>query len=176
MSEMGVTIAAIVLLLIVGLLAYAAAQPDAFRIARSAAIRAPAGTIFPLIDDFHAWTAWSPYEKLDPDMRKTYEGAPSGKGAIYAWEGKKAGAGRMEITEDATPNRVTIKLDFSKPFVAHNIAEFTLEPSGDATTVTWAMTGRRPFMMKVMGVFMNMDTMIGKDFEAGLASLKAATE
>jgi hypothetical protein len=173
---MGMTIVAVILVLILGLLAFAAMQPSAFRIARSAAIGAPADKIYPLIDGFHAWTAWSPYEKLDADMRKTYEGAPNGKGAIYAWEGKKAGSGRMEITDTVAPNRVTIKLDFSKPFVAHNIAEFTLEPAGDATTVTWAMTGRRPFMMKVMGIFMNMDKLVGKDFEAGLASLKAATE
>jgi hypothetical protein len=173
---MGMTIIAVILVLIVGLLAYAAAQPAAFRIARLAAIKAPADKIYPLIDDFHAWTGWSPYEKLDPEMRKIYEGAASGKGAIYRWEGKKAGAGRMEITDTAAPNRVTIKLDFSKPFVAHNIAEFILEPTSDATTVTWAMTGRRPFMMKVMGIFLNMDKLVGKDFEAGLASLKAATE
>lgn len=173
---MGMTIVAVILVLVVGLLAYAAAQPAAFRIARSAAIKAPADKIYPLIADFHAWTAWSPYEKLDPEMRKTYEGALSGKGAVYRWEGKKAGAGQMEITDAVTPSRVTIKLDFSKPFVAHNIAGFTLEPMGDTTTVTWAMTGRRPFMMKVMGIFMNMDKLVGKDFEAGLATLKAATE
>lgn len=173
---MGMTIVAVILVLVVGLLAYAAAQPAAFRIARSAAIKAPADKIYPLIADFHVWTAWSPYEKLDPEMRKTYEGALSGKGAVYRWEGKKAGAGQMEITDAVTPSRVTIKLDFSKPFVAHNIAEFTLEPMGDTTTVTWAMTGRRPFMMKVMGIFMNMDKLVGKDFEAGLATLKAATE
>ena len=173
---MGITIVTVILVLIVGLLAYAATRPGAFRVYRSAAIKAPADKIYPLIDDFHAWTAWSPYEKLDPDMRKTYEGAANGKGAIYSWEGKKAGAGRMEIADTAAPNRVTIKLDFSKPFVAHNIAEFTLEPAGEATTVTWAMSGQTPFMMKVMGLFMSMDKIVGKDFEAGLASLKASTE
>ncbi len=173
---MGMTIVAVILALVVGLLAYAAAQPAAFRIARAATIKAPADKIYPLIADFQAWTAWSPYEKLDPEMRKTYEGAPSGQGAVYRWEGKKAGTGRMEITDTAAPNRVTIKLDFSKPFVAHNIAEFTLEAVGETTTVAWAMTGHRPFMMKVMGIFMNMDKLVGKDFEAGLASLKAATE
>jgi hypothetical protein len=172
-----VTVIVVILALFAALLIYAVSRPNNFRIHRTASIAAPAGKIYLLIVDFHAWSAWSPYERLDPNMRKTYEGPTSGKGAIYKWDGdSKAGAGRMEITEASEPRQVTIRLDFSKPFVAHNIAEFTLEPAGAATTVTWAMSGRNPFMMKLMGVFISMDKMIGKDFEAGLANLKAATE
>jgi hypothetical protein len=171
-----VTVIVVILALIAALLVHAATRPDKFRVYRTASINAPAGKIYPLIADFHAWTAWSPYEKLDPNMRKTYEGPVSGKGAIYKWEGDKAGAGRMEITDTAEPNRVTIQLDFSKPFIAHNIAEFTLEPAGEATTVTWAMSGRHQFMMKVMGLFFSMDKLVGKDFESGLANLTTATE
>jgi hypothetical protein len=167
----------VVLALVAILLVSAATRPDNFRIYRATSIKAPAGKIYPLIADFHAWTAWSPYEKLDPNMRKTYEGPASGKGAIYKWDGDgKAGAGRMEVTDATEPGRVTIQLDFSRPFVAHNVAEFSLEPAGEATTVTWSMSGRNPFMMKLMGLFFSMDKMVGKDFEAGLASLKAASE
>lgn len=171
-----VAVIVVILALIAALLVYAATRTDNFRVYRTASIKAPAGKIYQLIADLHAWTAWSPYEKLDPNMRKTYEGPVSGKGAIYRWEGDKAGAGRMEIIDTAEPNRVTIQLDFSKPFVAHNIAEFTLEPTGTVTTVTWAMSGRHQFMMKLMGLFFSMDKLVGKDFESGLASLKTATE
>ena len=169
-------IVAVILLALLALLLFAATRPGAFRVFRTASIKAPAGRIYPLIEDFHAWGAWSPYEKLDPEMRKTFEGSPRGKGAVYKWEGAKAGAGRMEITDTEAPERVTIRLDFSKPFVAHNIAEFTLEPAGDSTNVTWAMTGRTPFMMKVMGLFFSMDRLVGKDFESGLQSLKTQAE
>ena len=177
MLETIVTIIVVLLLVIAAVVAFAATRPSAFRIARSARIAAAPDKIYPLIDDFHRWTAWSPYENLDPDLKRTYGGAVSGVGATYAWEGNnKAGAGRMEIMESAVPSKVTIKLEFSKPFVAHNTAEFTLEPDGAATTVTWAMLGSRPLMMKVMGLFFNMDNMIGKDFETGLNSLRTAAE
>jgi hypothetical protein len=168
----------VVLLLVIGIVvAFAASKPNSFRIARSARIAAAPDKIYPLINDFHRWTAWSPYENLDPNLKRTYGGAASGVGSTYAWEGNsKAGAGRMEIMEAAVPSKVTIKLEFSKPFVAHNTAEFTLVPDGAATTVTWAMLGSRPLMMKVMGLFFNMDNMIGKDFETGLNSLRTATE
>lgn len=125
----------------------------------------------------YRWTAWSPYEGLDPDLKRIYGGAPSGIGATYAWEGNnKAGAGSMEIMEAAVPSKVTIRLEFTKPFVARNTAEFTLVPDGAATTVTWAMLGSRPLMMKVMGLFFSMDKMIGKDFETGLAALRTVAE
>jgi hypothetical protein len=154
---------------------YAATRPDAFRIQRSATIQAPPEAILPHINDFRRWEAWSPYEKLDPAMTKSYSGAASGPGAVYTWEGRKAGAGRMEIRE-TSPRRVVIQLDFSKPFEAHNTAEFTLEPEGAATRVTWAMHGRSPFMSRVMGIVINLDNLVGKDFVAGLASLKTVAE
>ena len=160
-----------------GILIYAATRPDSFRVQRSASIKAPPDKIFPLINDLHAWSAWSPYEKKDPAKKRTFSGAPNGKGAVYEWDGdKNVGKGRMEITEATPPARILIKLDFLKPFEGHNTAEFTMEPKGDNTVVTWAMYGPSAFMMKVMGIFMNMDNMIGNDFAAGLASLKAVAE
>ncbi len=168
---------AVLAVAVVAILAYATTKPDTFRVQRSATIKAPADKIFPFINDFHAWDAWSPYEKRDPDMKRTFGGAPSGKGATYAWDGNKnVGAGSMEILDAPAPSRVTIKLDFSRPFEGHNTAEFTLEPQGDMTKVTWAMNGPVPFIGKVMHVFIDMDNMIGKDFETGLASLKAIAE
>ena len=162
---------------VAGILIYAATRPDSFRVQRSASIKAPPDKIFPLINDLHAWSAWSPYEKKDPAMKRTFSGAPNGKGAVYEWDGdKNVGKGRMEITEATPPARILIKLDFLKPFEGHNTAEFTMEPKGDNTVVTWAMYGPSAFMMKVMGIFMNMDNMIGNDFAAGLASLKAVAE
>jgi hypothetical protein len=171
-------IAVVVLLVVVAcLLIYAATRPNAFRVQRSLAIKAPAEKIYAQIADFHAWASWSPYEKKDPDMKRTFTGAPSGKGAVYAWDGNKnVGAGRMEVLEAPAPSLVKIKLDFLKPFEGHNTAEFTMVPSGDTTNVTWAMYGPSPFMMKVMGTFMNMDKMIGDDFAVGLANLKSLVE
>ena len=163
--------------LIAAILAFAATRPGAFTVQRAASINAPAERIFALINDFHAWALWSPYEKLDPAMKKTFSGAASGVGAVYAWSSAgKAGAGRMEITDAPAPSKIAIKLDFSKPFEAHNIAEFKLNPRGAATDVTWAMRGASPFMFKLMGLFVDMDKMIGKDFEAGLAQMKAVAE
>jgi len=170
-------IVGIIVLLVAGLLGYAATKPDTFRVQRSASMKAPPEKIFPLINDFHNWVSWSPWEKLDLEMKKTHSGAASGRGAIYEWEGnKKVGQGRMEITEDSPPSKVAIKLDFIKPFQANNKAEFALDRQGDSTNVTWTMDGSQPFMFKVMGVFMNLDNMIGKDFEAGLASIKGLAE
>jgi hypothetical protein len=169
-------IAVVIVLLIVAILAFAATKPDSFTVKRSISIKAPPQKIAAMIDDFHNWGAWSPWEKLDPALKRTYSGAASGKGAVYDWTGNsKVGTGRMEIL-DTSAAKTTIKLDFLKPFEAHNVAEFTLEPSGDSTNVIWTMNGANPFMMKVMGVFMNMDKTIGKDFEAGLANLKRVTE
>jgi hypothetical protein len=165
----------VVLVIVAGMLIYAWTRPNSFRVQRSVAIKAPPARIAALIDDFHAWTRWSPWEKRDPNLKRTYGATAKGKGATYAWQGNKnVGSGSMEILE-ASPQKVLVKLDFLKPFEAHNTAEFTLVPAGDATNVTWAMYGS-PFVSKLMGVFMNFDTMIGKDFEAGLASLKAAAE
>jgi uncharacterized protein YndB with AHSA1/START domain len=171
------TILVVVVVVIAGVLAFAMTKPDTFSVQRSASIKAPPEKIFAVVNDFHRWTEWSPWEKLDPAMKRTLSGAPSGKGAVYAWEGNsKAGAGRMEILESAPSTKVAIQLDFIKPFEGHNITAFTLVPQGDTTTLNWTMTGPTPFISKLMQVFVNMDTMIGKDFEAGLANLKALTE
>jgi hypothetical protein len=174
---MFVTIAIVVVVLLLGLLAFAATRPNTFEVKRAQSIQAQADRIFPLIGDFHNWASWSPYEKLDPAITKTFSGAPSGKGAIYNWAGNsKAGEGRMEIVEAAAPSKIRIKLDFLKPFEGHNTAAFTLEANGPATNVTWAMYGPVPFMMKVMSIFFSMDKMLGKEFAAGLANLKAIAE
>lgn len=166
----------VVAVLIIGLLVVASTRPSDFRVERTARINTSAGRIFPHINDFHRWVSWSPYESLDPDMHKTMSGASSGTGAIYEWEGNsKAGKGRMEIL-DSSPNHIGIKLDFEKPFKAHNLAEFVLTPNGDATDVTWATHGPQPFASKVMGVFVNMDNLIGRDFERGLQNLKSVAE
>ncbi len=171
------TIAIVIVVLIARVLIFAATKPDTFRIQRAASTKAPPEKIFVLINDFRNWGAWSPWEKKDPAMKRTLGAAASGTGAVYAWEGNKdVGQGRMEIAESVPPSKVAIKLEFVKPFEAHNIVEFTLEPNGDATNVTWAMQGRTPYIAKIIHVFINMDSMVGKDFEAGLASLKAIAE
>jgi Polyketide cyclase / dehydrase and lipid transport len=169
-------IGVVVVVAVAGILIYAATKPDSFRVQRVVLINAPADKIFPLINDFKAWPAWSPYEKKDPAMKRTYGAVTAGKGATYAWEGdKNVGQGSMEILESG-PRKLLIKLDFLKPFEAHNMAEFLLEPKGDSTSVTWAIYGPSPFMSKVIGTFMNIDDMIGRDFEKGLTDLKAAAE
>ena len=171
------TIAVIIALAIAAVLVFAATRPDTFSVQRSATIKAPPERIFALINDFPSWQTWSPWEKLDPALKRTLRGAPTGKGSIYEWTGNaKVGAGRMEITDAAAPNKVEIKLDFIKPFEGHNQTVFTLQPQGESTEVKWAMAGPAPFVSKLMGIFFNMDTMIGKDFESGLANIKAAVE
>jgi len=172
-----VTIVAIVVVLIVVVLVIAATKPPTFRIERRTSIKSPPQKVFALIDDFHNWTQWSPWENLDPALKRSYSGSASGKGSVYEWLGnKKVGQGRMEIIESAAPSKIAIKLDFLKPFEAHNTAEFTMQPRGEETEVVWAMFGPNVFMSKVMGVFMSMDKMVGKDFEKGLANMKAAAE
>jgi hypothetical protein len=170
-------IAVVVLVVIAGILIYASTKPDSFRVQRMASIKAPPEKIFPLINDLKAWVSWSPYEKKDPAMKRSFGPVTAGKGATYAWEGdRNVGKGHMEIVGTSPPDKVLIKLDFIKPFEAHNTAEFTLEPKGDATLVTWAIYGPSAYITKVMSVFFSMDSMIGRDFEAGLADLKAAAE
>ena len=169
-------IAVIVVVVIAGILIYAATKPDSFRVQRVVLINAPSDKVFPLINDIKAWTVWSPYEKKDPAMKRTYGAVTAGKGATYAWEGnKEVGQGSMEIVESG-PKKILLKLDFLKPFEAHNMGEFVLEPKGDSTSVTWAIYGPSPYMSKVIGTFMNIDDLIGRDFEKGLADLKAAAE
>ena len=170
-------IALIAVALIAALMIFAATRPDTFRVERSVSIKAPPEKIYALMNDFHKFRAWSPWEQLDPQMQRSYSGAASGKGAVYAWQGnKEVGAGRMEIMDAVAPSKVLIKLDFMQPFEAHNTTEYALRPQGDSTTVSWAMYGPSPFIAKVMGIFASMDSMVGKDFEKGLAKLKAEAE
>jgi uncharacterized protein YndB with AHSA1/START domain len=177
MSEVIAIIAVILAVAIAVVLILAATKPNRFSVRRETTVKAPAEKIFLLINDFHQWVTWSPWERRDPALKRSYSGAESGKGAVYGWEGNKSvGSGRMEILESATPSKIVIKLDFFKPFEGHNTAEFTMLPQGDGTHVIWLMHGPAPFINKLMQVFMNLDKMIGKDFEAGLASLKQLTE
>ena len=172
-----VTIAIVIGILLAALLGYAAILPGEFETRRSGRMQAPPERIYPLIADFHKWASWSPFEKVDPAASKTFSGAPSGKGAVYTWSGNsQAGAGRMEIVETAEPSLIRIQLDFSKPFDSHNVAEFTISSEDGDSEVSWAMRGRRPYMMKLMSVFMNLDKLVGRSFEEGLASLKTITE
>ena len=171
------SIVIVIVVLVAGVLVLAAIKPDTFRVQRTAAIKAPPEKIFALIDDFKAWGTWSPWENKDPAMKRTYGATTRGKGATYAWEGNKdVGQGSMEIAASTPPSRIALKLDFLKPFEAHNSVEFTLAPAGDTTKVTWEMQGPTPFFAKIVHVFINMDRMVGKDFETGLANLKAAAE
>jgi len=177
MLEIIAIIAVVIVVLLAAALAYAATKPDTFRVQRSTSIKAPPEKIFPLLDDLRNHATWSPWDQKDPAMKRTYSGAARGKGAVYEWDGNKnIGKGRMEITETSPPSRVIFKLDFIKPFEAHNIAELVLEPKGDATNVTWAIYGPSPYLSKVMSLLCNMDKMIGKEFETGLANLKRLTE
>lgn len=174
------TILIVLAVALVALLAYASTRPDSFRVERSTTIKAPPEKIFAHLQDFHRWAAWSPWEKLDAAMKKTYGGPEAGKGATYAWSSDKAGAGSMEILEAAPAQALKIKLDFTKPFEAHNLVDFTLKPQGTngegGTLVTWAMYGPSNFMTKLIHIFMDMDKVVGKDFAAGLADLKAVSE
>jgi uncharacterized protein YndB with AHSA1/START domain len=177
MFETIVIIAAVLAIAIAVVLILAAAKPDTFSVQRGATMKAPPEKIFSLINDFHQWGKWSPWENRDPAMTRIFSGAESGQGAVYAWEGNKnVGSGRMEILDASTPSKIIIKLDFLKPFEAHNTAEFTMLPQGDATSVNWVMHGPAPFLSKMMQVFMNIDKMVGKDFEIGLTNLKGLTE
>ena len=177
MFEIITVIAVILAIAIAAVLILAGTKPNSFSVRRATSIKAPADRIFPLINDFHQWRTWSPYEEKDPALKRTYSGADHGKGAVYAWDGNNnVGSGRMEILETAVPQKIVIKLDFFKPFEGHNTAEFTMLPQGDTTNLTWTMTGPAVFMSKVMQVFMNLDRMIGRDFEVGLANLKKLTE
>lgn len=150
---------------------------DTYTVTRSIDIDAPASQIYPHLVDFHNWEAWSPWEELDPNMDKEFSGTDKGVGAVYNWSGnKKAGTGRMEITNAAEPSNVEIALDFIKPFKSSNVNSFTLEPNGDKSRVVWTMEGPNTFMTKVMSIFKSMDKLVGPDFEKGLAKLKAISE
>ncbi len=166
-----------VLVVIGAFLLYAATRPDTFRVARSATIKAPPEKIFALINDLRSMQTWSAWEKMDPVMKRTHGGAASGPGATYAWAGnKQIGEGRMEIIEASPPSKVTIRMDFIKPFAAVNTLEFTLQPDGGSTRVTEAIFGPSPFISKVMSILCNADKMIGGKFDESLAELKTMAE
>jgi hypothetical protein len=154
-----------------------ARQPAAFRIERSTQIKAPPAVVYGLVDDFHAWQAWSPWAKLDPDMKTTYSGAARGEGAEYSWAGNgKVGSGRMQIVRAQEPSEVEVQLRFTAPMTATNMADFKFTPEAGGTQVSWAMTGQNGFMGKAFALVMNMDKLVGSDFEKGLAALKQQAE
>lgn len=148
-----------------------------YTVERSTVVQAPPARVYELVQDFHQWPAWSPWEDIDPDMQRTYGGPAAGVGSSYTWSGnRKAGAGRMEVTRTDPPRRVEIALRFDKPFKSSNTTSFALAPQGAGTTVTWTMVGPQTLMLRIMGLFTSMDKMVGKDFEKGLARLKTAAE
>ena len=167
----------VLVVLVAVILAYAATKPDMIQITRSTIIKASPERIFALINDFHNWIRWAPQDREDPTMTRTYSGPTSGVGSISDWESKgSAGKGRMSITEASPPTKISIKVDFVKPFEAHNLNQFTLDPDGSSTKVTWTMQGTNVYMTKVMSVFVNLDRLMGKHFESGLGDLKAIAE
>ena len=168
-----ISLAAIVVVLAVVI----ALRPTEFRVERTATMAAPAPVVFAQVNDFHKWEAWSPWVKLDPSAKLSYDGSPAGTGAGFAWAGnRKVGEGRMTITESRPPDLIRLRLEFLKPFAGTNTAEFTFRPEGDQTVVTWTMFGRQHFMAKAIGMFMSMDTMVGGMFEKGLAQMKSIAE
>ena len=170
-------IGVVVVVVIASVLIFAATKPDVFRVQRATSIKSPPDKVFALINDFKRWDAWSPWEKKDPAMKRSFGATTAGKGASYAWEGNKdVGQGSMEITNSVSSSAIGLKLDFLKPFEAHNTVDFVLAPKGDLTEVTWTMAGPTPYLGKIIHVFVDMDSVVGKDFEAGLANLKAIAE
>src|SRR6266404_613262 len=162
---------------VVVLVVVVALQPAEYSVVRSTSVSAPPAVVFEQVNDFHKWDAWSPWAKLDPAMKQTFEGAPAGNGAVYTWTGnKEVGEGRMTITESHPSDLVKIKLDFLRPFAATSDTVFTFKPDGNQTAVTWSMTGEKNFIAKAFHLFVNMDKMIGGDFEKGLAQMKSVAE
>jgi hypothetical protein len=162
---------------VVVLVVFIALQSSTYRVERSATMNAPAPMVFAQVNDFHKWNAWSPWAKLDPAMKQTFEGAPAGTGAVYTWAGnKEVGEGRMAITESHPSDLVKIKLEFLKPFAATSDTTFTFKPEGNQTVVTWTMVGDKNFIAKAFHLFVNMDKMLGGDFEKGLAQMKSVAE
>jgi uncharacterized protein YndB with AHSA1/START domain len=174
LKKISIAVGVIVVLFLV----YAATGPDTFRIERTATIQAPPEKIYPYMSDFHKGDLWSPYERKDPAMKRTFSGPENGKGAVYEFDGdpKKTGKGRLEIIEAVPPVKVVLTLDMIEPIKGHNVVEYTLEPKGGGTSVTWAMTGKNTYLGKIVCTFINMDKMVGGDFEAGLANLKSLVE
>jgi uncharacterized protein YndB with AHSA1/START domain len=167
----------LIAVILIAAVSIVAVQPSAFTVTRTATINAPPAAVFAQIDDFHAWQAWSPWAKLDPAAVLTYDGAPAGVGASYSWNGnKKMGAGRMTISASDKHELVRIDLVFTKPFRATNVVEFTFTQAGDQTIVSWSMNGRNGFIAKAFALFVDFDTLVGGDFEKGLAAMKAVVE
>lgn len=167
----------VIILLVAGLAGYIATRPSAFSVQRSAAVNAPRNVVFAQVTDFHQWAAWSPWEKLDPEMKKTFSGPPSGTGAVYGWSGNdQVGEGRMTITDVKPGEQITIKLEFIKPFPSTNDAIFAFTPTDAGTTVTWTMRGQADFVAKAFSMIKDMDELVGSDFERGLAQLKTVSE
>ena len=163
--------------IVVVLVVVVAMQPSDFRVAWTATMLAPAPAVFAQVNDFHNWEKWSPYAKLDPAMKKSYEGAPAGVGAVYTWAGNnEVGEGRATITESRPSDLIRIKLEFVKPFAGTSTAEFTFKPEGNQTAVTWGLAGKNNFIAKAVHLFMNMDKMVGGQFEEGLARMKSVVE
>ena len=166
---------AVVALLLLALAVYVATRPPVLRVERSAVVGAPAAVVFPIINELHQWHRWSPYDKRDPDMKRTFDGPPAGPGSVYAWNGNKhVGEGRMTILESTPNERVHMKLEFVRPFACTNRVTFTLAPSAGGTRVSWLMEGKNTLTGKVLSLFINMDKMVGTDFEQGLSNLDAA--
>jgi uncharacterized protein YndB with AHSA1/START domain len=166
-----------ILVVIAILVIVIATRPGAFRIERSITIAAPPERVFDQVNTMHAWQGWSPWEGIDPNLQRTYSGPPAGSGSVYAWQGNnKVGEGRMTITDSQPPSKVVFNLEFFKPFKANNTATFTFTPADGGTKVVWAMEGNKGFMMKGFSLVMDMDNLVGKDFEKGLQSMKRVAE
>jgi len=173
LKKLGVGVFVLVAVLVVVIVA----QPTAWHLERSTTIDAPPADVFPLVDDFHAWQRWSPWEQRDPQLVREYFGEESGEGAVYAWRGNDdVGEGRMTITDSVPEEHVAIKLEFLRPMAATNSVRFTFQPTEDGTLVTWSMDGEQGFMAKAFSLVFDMDELVGHDFETGLASLKAEAE
>jgi Polyketide cyclase / dehydrase and lipid transport len=171
------TIVAALAVIVIGFAAFVATRPSEYRVARTTTVAAPASAVFAQVNDFHRWGAWNPWAKLDPAMKQAYEGAPAGPGAVYTWAGnKEVGEGRMTVTESRPNELVRINLEFLKPFAATSTAEFRFSPEGDRTAVTWSMVSQTNFVAKIVHLFVDMDTMIGGNFERGLADMKMVVE
>jgi uncharacterized protein YndB with AHSA1/START domain len=174
---MALRVVALIALVVLAILVIAAFRAGTLQIQRARQIEAPPDKVFALIDDFHKWKEWAPQDMEDPALKRTFSGPEHGLGAASEWSGSgNSGKGKMSIIESEPPKKITIKVDFVKPFEAHNVNEFTLEPVGASTLVTWQMRGTNAYFMKVMGIFVNLDKVMGKHFERGLDDLKIACE
>lgn len=176
LAEILILIAVILLAVLITLVVVASRQPEDFTITRSAVMAAPASRVFAQVNDFHRWEAWSPWARRDPAAKTRYEGEPAGTGATFHWDGPKTGAGSMTITDSQPPQLIRIRLDFLRPMACTNMAEFTFREDGMETHVTWSMSGKNTLLSRMMCLCINMDKMVGKDFEQGLAEIRKIVE